>query len=104
MVQPIPKPKKKPKRRPRPPKLEGMPYCQYCGSTDMIDPPHHIEYKGMGGSRSSEVHSQDNAITLCRVCHDRAHGIRQPRINKEELKQKKADDEDRHRPLFSYDS
>jgi len=34
-----------------------------------IDPPHHIKLKSQGGK--NEV---TNGITLCRLCHDYAHG------------------------------
>jgi 5-methylcytosine-specific restriction endonuclease McrA len=82
------------KKKTRPKFKPGKPYCQYCGSNQLIDPPHHIELKRMGGSSRPEVHSEDNAITLCRVCHDKAHHrIKGQYISPEELRAAKADDE-----------
>ena len=46
-------------------------YCQYCGSTYMIE-RHHIEPKGMGGSWDPAIHSEENRIDLCARCHGKA--------------------------------
>ena len=76
----FPKPKRKPK-----PKHNIMQYakdyCQYCKVhgvllTDtiyIIDPPHHITFKSLGGSSNPAIHHPDNLITLCRYHHDCAH-------------------------------
>lgn len=78
---PVPKPpKRKRKRRQgfdRPP---GE-FCQYCGIVPrggVRIERHHITLRGMGGSRSAEIHSEDNRIDLCAGpgssgCHMKAH-------------------------------
>ncbi len=56
-------------------------YCQYCAvfgrpndpDTSIIDAPHHITFKGLGGSSNPEIHHPDNLITLCRYHHDCSH-------------------------------
>ena len=45
------------------------PYCQLCDSWQNIDPPHHIVFRSQGGSDIPE-----NLISLCRGCHNNAHG------------------------------
>jgi len=63
--------------------------CEWCGSAEMIDPPHHIEPKKMGGSRRPEIHDATNLITLCRSCHNKAHGlVPGEKITKEQLREK----------------
>ena len=99
--QPIPKPVYKRAKKQRQFNIEPLPYCQVCGSTWMIDPPHHVEFKQMGGTNRQEVHDPANAISLCRGCHDQAHGIKQPRLSKEELREYKRIDEERQRK-YSY--
>lgn len=83
----FPKPKRK--RKPRPVKVEAARCCEYCASNQMIDPPHHIFPKQIGGSSRPEIHSPHNQITLCRVCHDKAHGLRGERISRGDLIAKK---------------
>ena len=74
----------KPKKRPKPKHnimQYAKDYCQYCAvfgrpdhpDTSIIDPPHHIEPKGMGGSSRPEIHSPENYITICRYHHNCAH-------------------------------
>ncbi len=92
----FPKPQHKKKRKQRHFKTPAKDYCQYCGSTYMIDPPHHIIPKQMGGTNRPEVHSEDNAITLCRRCHDRAHGLgSESKLTVEQLRAAKLEDEAR---------
>ena len=43
--------------------------CERCGSV-AVD-IHHIEPKGMGGSKTKDY--IENLIALCRNCHDCAH-------------------------------
>ena len=43
--------------------------CKSCGTT-AID-IHHIEPKGMGGSKTKDV--IENLVALCRECHNKAH-------------------------------
>jgi 5-methylcytosine-specific restriction endonuclease McrA len=43
--------------------------CKICG-TRAVD-IHHIEPKGMGGSKQRDT--IDNLIALCRKCHEKAH-------------------------------
>lgn len=52
--------------------------CEVCGlvAVDI----HHIEPKGMGGSKKRDY--IENLIALCRSCHDKAH---RNEITKEEL-------------------
>ena len=83
----FPKPIYKKKKKPRSFKAAAKNYCQYCGRSGRIIEVHHIEPKQMGGTWRKEVHSPDNAITLCRECHDRAHGIALPKISKDELRE-----------------
>ncbi len=92
----FPKPTKKSKRPRRhfDPSVQKD-YCEYCGATDLIDPPHHIRPKKMGGSRDVTINDPDNGITLCRRCHDRVHHRAGEYITPEELrlaKQKNAPD------------
>lgn len=46
-----------------------------CNSGHPIDPPHHIKYRGQGGSDVEE-----NLITLCTQCHYRIHHVGDLRI------------------------
>ena len=43
--------------------------CESCGgqATDI----HHIENRGMGGSKTKDT--PENLMALCRICHDMAH-------------------------------
>lgn len=56
--------------------------CEVCGAV-AVD-IHHVEPKGIGGSKLKD--GAENLIALCRECHERAHGQRQPKLTKEELK------------------
>ena len=56
--------------------------CKVCGSV-AVD-IHHIDPKGAGGSKTKD--NIGNLIALCRKCHNKAHGIEQPKLSKEELK------------------
>ena len=56
--------------------------CENCGKP--CDDIHHIEPKGMGGSKKQDY--IENLIALCRSCHNRAHGIELPRLEKNYLK------------------
>ena len=94
----IPKPKRPTKKRPESIMKYAKNYCQYCKiygrpahtDTGIIDPPHHIENKGMGGSRRPEIHSPDNLITLCRYHHDCAeHKVKGVFITREQLREAK---------------
>ena len=77
----IPKPKRPTKKRPESIMKYAKRYCQYCeiygrpahSDTTIIDPPHHIFNKGMGGSSNPDIHDPSNLITLCRYHHDCAH-------------------------------
>jgi len=42
-------------------------YCEHCGRRCMPD-PHHIRSRGAGGPDTD-----DNLISLCPKCHDKAH-------------------------------
>ena len=75
-------------------------YCEYCAvsgkllsgieTSFIIDPPHHILPKQMGGSSNPAIHHPDNLITLCRYCHDAAHHkIKGYYISPDELKRAK---------------
>ncbi len=55
--------------------------CEICGC-EAVD-IHHIESKGMGGSKKKD--SADNLIALCRLCHMRAHSLKEPYLTKGEL-------------------
>lgn len=48
--------------------------CRKCGATDMLH-VHHIDGWGMGFARELRNNSLDNLITLCKVCHARAHAF-----------------------------
>ena len=54
--------------------------CEVCGQK-AVD-IHHIEPKGMGGSKMKDYY--DNLIGLCRDCHEKAHANK---ITKQQLKQ-----------------
>lgn len=56
--------------------------CEYCNLEPAVD-IHHIEAKGMGGSKTKDT--IDNLIALCRGCHNDAHS---KVIKKSHLKQK----------------
>ena len=56
--------------------------CEHCGKTSVDI--HHVDIKGMGGCKSAD--RIDNLIALCRLCHDKAHGI-EARKFKEILKE-----------------
>ena len=43
--------------------------CENCGAV-AVD-IHHIEPKGMGGSKTKDF--IENLIALCRTCHEKAH-------------------------------
>ena len=93
----IPKPKRPTKKRPESIMKYAKDYCQYCAvygrddhpDTSIIDPPHHIEPKQMGGSSRPEIHSPENLITLCRYHHNCAEHKADEFINREELKEVK---------------
>ena len=46
--------------------------CEICGVTRNLD-RHHVKFKGMGGSRDPEIHSDTNLMTICRDCHRKIH-------------------------------
>ena len=46
--------------------------CEICGSNRNLD-RHHIQPKGMGGTRNPAILSDANLITLCRDCHRKIH-------------------------------
>jgi len=46
--------------------------CEICGTNRNLD-QHHVESRGMGGSKNLAVHADANIITLCRTCHQRIH-------------------------------
>src|SRR2546427_12828594 len=46
--------------------------CEICGKNRELD-RHHIDSRGMGGSKSLAVHADGNLITLCRKCHRNIH-------------------------------
>jgi len=52
--------------------------CEMCGEV-AVD-IHHIDYKSQGGTDSPS-----NLIALCRNCHDKAHHLRQPYLDKKVL-------------------
>ena len=49
--------------------------CQICGDIRNLD-QHHIQPKGMGGSKAPSVEAPENKITLCRTCHRNIHDHR----------------------------
>ncbi len=53
--------------------------CEVCGQV-AVD-IHHIIFKGQGGSDEYE-----NLIALCRVCHEKAHGLGSEKYTQEYLK------------------
>ncbi len=60
--------------------------CELCG-LEAVD-IHHIELKGMGGSKLKDGH--ENLIALCMDCHNRAHGIgSEEKFSKEYLRSHK---------------
>ena len=46
--------------------------CEICGMNRNLD-QHHVDGRGMGGSKNQAVHADANIITLCRTCHQRIH-------------------------------
>ncbi|TMG06706.1 MAG: HNH endonuclease [Chloroflexi bacterium] len=46
--------------------------CEICGTNRNLD-QHHVESRGMGGSKDPVVNADDNLITLCRSCHRNIH-------------------------------
>jgi 5-methylcytosine-specific restriction endonuclease McrA len=48
--------------------------CRKCGTSDTLH-VHHIDGWGMGFARELRNNSLDNLITLCKVCHARAHAF-----------------------------
>jgi len=94
----FPKPKKHRKKRPESIMKYAKDYCQYCAiygrpdhpDTSIIDPPHHIEPKRMGGSSNPAIHDPANLVTLCRYHHDCAeHKVKNKFISKDELRETK---------------
>ena len=57
--------------------LEDFMPCEVCGER-CVD-VHHINGRGNGKDVIQ------NLIGLCRSCHDRAHGLKEPKIDKELL-------------------
>jgi len=59
---------------------EGDPLaCEVCGKVGIIPDDidiHHIEPKGMGGSKLKD--NPENLIALCRTCHEYAHDQNTP--------------------------
>lgn len=52
--------------------------CAWCHRTQNLE-VHHKTFKGMGGRKGlARIKSEsiENLILLCRVCHDRIHGIK----------------------------
>jgi 5-methylcytosine-specific restriction endonuclease McrA len=90
----FPKPTHKKKKRPGFTRPAGC-YCQYCGSTYMIE-RHHITPKGMGGTWNPEIHSEANRIDLCAICHGKAQTYK-PGYLIADLLNKKAEDENRQK-------
>lgn len=52
---------------------EGL--CERCGMAKVTD-LHHRRPRGMGGDRREDTASMDNALGLCRPCHDWVEGNR----------------------------
>lgn len=91
----FPKPQKK-KKKTRPGfDTPANIYCQYCGSTYGVE-RHHITAKGIGGSWDPKIHSEENRIDLCFICHDRAQQYKEG-YKPKDLMQKKDADEKRRR-------
>ena len=93
----FPKPKKR--RKPKHNIMQyAKDYCQYCAAYNIkqitsiciIDPPHHISAKKMGGSSDPAIHDPSNLITLCRYHHDCAHRkVKGHYISPEQLREAK---------------
>ena len=49
-----------------------VPHCEICGDTRNLD-QHHIEPRGMGGSKDPSVEAPENKSRLCRRCHRNVH-------------------------------
>jgi len=49
--------------------------CGVCGDSRNLD-QHHIQPKGMGGSKDPAIEAPENKITLCRTCHRNIHDHR----------------------------
>lgn len=56
--------------------------CEWCWEAPLSD-VHHIEEKGMGGRANADT--EENLIGLCIECHDKAHGLKLPHIQKRQL-------------------
>jgi hypothetical protein len=52
-----------------------METCEICGDGRNSE-WHHIQAKGMGGSRDPVTEASENKITLCRTCHRNIHDHR----------------------------
>jgi len=48
------------------------PVCQICGDSRALE-QHHIQAKGMGGSKAPATEASENKITVCRACHHNLH-------------------------------
>ena len=92
------KPTKRRKKKPESIMKYAKDYCEYCrvhgrpahDSASILDAPHHLTFKGLGGSSNPEIHSPDNLITLCRYHHDCAHhNIPGEYISREQLREVK---------------
>src|SRR2546425_10692010 len=46
--------------------------CEICGMNRNLD-QHHVDGRGMGGSKNPAAHADANIITLCRTCHRNIH-------------------------------
>ena len=79
----IPKPKRI--KNPRAIEAARKPYCEYCGCLGTVH-VHHIKTKGSGGHDIPE-----NLISLCPLCHDKAHW---GQISKEALRGAKDENRD----------
>lgn len=63
--------------------------CENCGKP--MDDVHHLERRGSGGVHGLAAviaNAIENLMGLCRKCHDRAEGTREPKLEKEYLKAK----------------
>jgi len=60
--------------------IDDVIICENCFNKIAVD-IHHIEPKGMGGSKLKDF--IENLIALCRDCHDLAHA---EKLSKTELK------------------
>ncbi len=53
--------------------------CRVCGTAQMVE-VHHIQYRSQGGPDEAW-----NLISLCKLCHMRAHGTETPRLKRDLL-------------------